>query len=370
MDATQQDAEPTILERIEAKLATNEAEPATREPERKDDNLPEVESQPESGDDGAEEEVSPKTEDSADVETEETDETETDAEVDEKNDADDNVKEYELSELAQILGADESLFTVTDDGQVLINTKVDGQPGTITLKDAIKSYQLESHLNNKSMEVSEQKKAIEAEKAQVQQESQMKLQQLDAALNVAFSELYQDFESVDWAGLQRSNPSEYASLRLQYQDREGRLKQSFSALQAEQAKTQESRQQQLAETRQNELSELLTKIPEWNDEKSFNAGKEQLRQTLPAYGFNENEIANVIDHRFILIARDAAKYRELQGKKEETIKKVRVAPKQAKPGTPKQKPSQRTNLDNTKARIKASGGKDGITDYLAQRGII
>jgi len=366
--ATQQGAEPSIENRIDAYLAAEEA-PKEEELQGVDDALPEVESTEEIVE--AEAEVSEEEDVSTDVEAAEETETEVEATDETATDATDDVKEYELSDVSSLLGVDESLFTVSEEGNLLLNTKIDGQPGTITLQDAIKSYQLEGHLNNKSMEVSEQRKALENETSEFKEQSQAKLQQLDTALKLAFSDLYQEFEAINWNELSQTNPSEYSALRLKYQDREARLNHSLSALDQEKTVQQQQQAEQLAKVRENNLNELLAKIPEWTDQKAFEEGRATMKKSLTDnYGFTPDEVSNVIDHRFLLMARDAQKYRELQDKKETVIKKVKVAPKTAKSGASKTKTTTQTKLEKTRARIKQSGGRDGVTDYLAQRGII
>ena len=369
--ATQQGAEPSIDQRIDAYLAAEEAPKEKEKPQGADDALPEATENVTEELVTAEVEVSENEDVSTDVEATESTEAEAEATEEPETDATDSVKEYELSDVSSLLGVDESLFTVSEDGNLLLNTKIDGQPGTITLQDAIKSYQLEGHLNNKSMEVSEQRKALESETNQFKEQSQAKLQQLDTALNVAFSELYQDFESVNWNELSQTNPSEYSAKRLQFQDREARLKQSLGALENEKAVQQQSQAQQLAKTRENNLNELLAKIPEWTDPKGFDKGKTEMKNSLiENYGFTDDEVSNVIDHRFLIMARDAQKYRDLQGKKETVMKQVKVAPKTAKSGATASKPTAKTELDKARARIKQTGGRDGITEALALKGII
>lgn len=45
------------------------------------------------------------------------------------------------------------------------------------------------------------------------------------------------------------------------------------------------------------------------------------------YGFSQQELANIYDHRAVLLMRDAAAYRELQAKKAEVTKKTEAAPR-------------------------------------------
>ena len=50
------------------------------------------------------------------------------------------------------------------------------------------------------------------------------------------------------------------------------------------------------------------------------------------YGFSEQEMTNLVDHRMFKVLRDALKYRELQKAKPKVTRKVQKAPKKMKPG--------------------------------------
>jgi hypothetical protein len=102
-----------------------------------------------------------------------------------------------------------------------------------------------------------------------------------------------------------------------------------------QAKEAQFKQGQAQAARQLEGSErtaLLAKLPEWRN--SETAGKEQaaIATTLQSYGFTDGEIAGVLDHRYVLVARDAMRWRALQQGKDSRIKQVREAPPVVKPG--------------------------------------
>ena len=60
-----------------------------------------------------------------------------------------------------------------------------------------------------------------------------------------------------------------------------------------------------------------------------------MRNTLLDYGFNDNEIGSLADHRFLMVAKDAMSYRSLKDKKPIVQKKVANAPKVIKAGVSK-----------------------------------
>ena len=56
-----------------------------------------------------------------------------------------------------------------------------------------------------------------------------------------------------------------------------------------------------------------TKIPEYSDPVKSVTFKNQMKQSLSEYGFNEQEIGSLADHRFLMVLRDAMGYKSLKG---------------------------------------------------------
>ncbi len=60
-----------------------------------------------------------------------------------------------------------------------------------------------------------------------------------------------------------------------------------------------------------------------------------MRNSLRSYGFNDSEIGQLADHRFLMVAKDAMSYQNLKDKKPIVQKKVANAPKVVKAGIAK-----------------------------------
>ena len=82
-----------------------------------------------------------------------------------------------------------------------------------------------------------------------------------------------------------------------------------------------------------ENAALLAKLPEWSDSETRTKEQQTIARNLADYGFNEAEIASLQDHRMVLVARDAMKWRALQAEKANKVQQVRTAPPVVKPGT-------------------------------------
>lgn len=275
-----------------------------------------------------------------------------------KEDVKDKESELTLSQFAAAFGVDENLLDVNDDGEVILKTKVDGKEGVARLNEVLKNYQLEGHLNNRNMEVAELKKSLETEKNKLAQMAQQKIGELEKALHVAAMQLNSQYQ-IDWNRLKAENPSEYQRLRIEYSDHQNNLSQLHQFLES-------NKQKALKDTIDSESRLLFDKVPEWKDQKAFEQGKTEIMENVKYWGFTPEEAAAAIDHRILLMARDAIAYRKLQDAKPETTKRVTQAPKLVKPGTVKPASSKQEALSKLKERIGKSDGALG--EYLLQSG--
>jgi hypothetical protein len=273
--------------------------------------------------------------------------------------------EYQLSDIAKLLGADESSLDVGEDGSVLVKTKIDGQEGKAKFQDLIKSYQLQGHVDKQVREAAEMRKAVEQQAQQIQQ--QMQVQQAiigqSAELKAIESELAA-YQNVDWNTWYNNDPSEASKashmmqqLQTNYQRKQAEINQAAINFQNEFTQ----RQQQ---TLQAEFNSLLKAIPEWSDESKRSSESQAIQKYLGEYGL---DTMNITDHRHMLIVRDAMLYRQSQTGKDKTVKAVRSAPKIIKPGSSQPVNKQADNIKQLHANVRT--GKTGsVRDYLLATG--
>jgi hypothetical protein len=214
-----------------------------------------------------------------------------------------------------------------------VTAKIDGKEMQVPLADVLKSYQLEGHVNNKSIEVSNQKAALEAERTQWQQATQQALHQHQAMGNLALQMLNHDYQKVDWNNLRVNNPAEFAALQTEFGQRQqqiqGFLQQVDQAKQQETIQQQQARQQALVQ----ENDRLMSARSEWRDPQAFSKARDQIAQYARSVGFQDAELSQIFDHRIMLVLDDAARYRALQAATPQALKQVRQAPQMAKPGS-------------------------------------
>lgn len=274
---------------------------------------------------------------------------------------DDDAQETRLSTLSEL--AEQTGLEIDRLMDLDVPTKIDGKEGNAKLRDLIKGYQLEGHLNQKLMTFAEEKKAHEAELTNHRAQQQQTFMQLNAAVQVAQRLMDGEMAGIDWAGLQQSDPLEFNQKYVAYQQRQAQIQQIAQQIghERQQAEQQAAQQKQAYRAEQQKL--LDTKLPEWADKAKRTKDITDMATTLKdAYGISEAELKNENDHRLILVARDAWRWQQLQKAKPSILNKVREAPKLVKPGAAQSKAAQDAVLaKGNAARLKQSGKvKDAV----------
>ena len=134
--------------------------------------------------------------------------------------------EYQLADVAKLLGADESLLDVDEDGSVMVKTKIDGEEGKVKFADLIKSYQLQGHVDKQVREAAEVKKQAQEYAQAIQQQAQVQQAVVGkiAEAKVIEQQLAQ-YQGINWNALEDSDPVQAMRLQRQF----GELKQAYQA---------------------------------------------------------------------------------------------------------------------------------------------
>ena len=214
-----------------------------------------------------------------------------------------------------------------------VTIKIDGKDVEVPLSELKNGYQRQADYTRKTMEVSEQRKAAEAQIAQAQQERQAyaaNLQRMQAQLEGALQEQQQ---KVNWEELLQSDPVEYLKQQHQAQARQAQLSQVY----AEQQRVAALQQAEQAQARQSYLAqqqdELLAKLPDWKDESKAKAEKTALRDYLLESGYDRQTVDTITDAKAVLLARKAMLYDQMVGKASAAAKKVSALPQRVeRPG--------------------------------------
>lgn len=255
---------------------------------------------------------------------------------------------------------------------VKARVKVAGEERDVTLKELRDGYQMEADYRKKTSELSEHRKAFEAERDRVANEINARFQEAQQISGMLENQLMAEYQSINWNELRATNPAEYAALKQEYNERYNHI-QNVKAnvaqnLQAQQAEWQNKQAQELKQMLVAESEKLQAAIPEFRDDAKAKALKGQLKDYLRSYGYSDQEISNVYDHRHVMILKDAMAYRAMQSKKPEIAKKIANLPKMQKPGSSKSKADIKSERISQKmARLRKSGNTQDLASVLLEK---
>jgi hypothetical protein len=229
----------------------------------------------------------------------------------------------------------------------LHRVKVNGQELEVSLNELKSGYSRDSDYRQKTHSLSLERKNLEEEKGVLRQTYDTKLRELDELMQSANSFISQGSE-VDLNAMYEEDPQ--AAAKLDFQMRQQRehlasLRQKSEVVKQQQYNQFLNQQKQLAEQA----------IPELSNPQKASDLKVRMRNTLSDYGFNDQEIGSLADHRFLKVLKDAMDYRNLKDAKPIVQKKVVNAPKVVKSGTASSESSKRSVIQSKLGRLKKSG---------------
>lgn len=217
--------------------------------------------------------------------------------------------------------------------------KVGDEEKEVTIDELRKGYMMESDYRRKTSQVSEQRKAIEAKGAEIEQ-------QLTEAKELLDFEI-QNLESPEMLELKEYDPQEYLK---QYEKVQKKVD-KFNKLQA---KRQAEQAERMKEVARKEFEALTTAIPEWLDESVRSKEANDVFAKLRDFGYSDDELTRLTDHRMFVLARKAMMLDKINAQDLEA-KKLRTPPKTQQPGTPKTA-EERQNSDTKALRDKVRKG--------------
>lgn len=277
--------------------------------------------------------------------------------------------------LAAALGLPEDSLEYDDEGNVVFNAIIDGEATKVSMQDLVKSYQLEGHVNKKSMQLETDRREFETTRDQAYDHLTQKITVANNLIGAVEQQLLGELKGIDWDTLRATDPAEWAATRQYYTERVQWLEQMKAQtgsvqteLTAEQKKAQ---QDQYNAFMQGEVQKMLIDNPTWKDQAVMAKEVGEIGKFLSTkYGFTAEEIANHMDARMMRMVRDAMQF--VSGK--DTLKGKKVPDNIPKFRTPGQQNVNRR--DTTKARqvkaqkdaIRKSGGSvDSIAASLVDR---
>ena len=284
---------------------------------------------------------------------EETDEEALEEEVDEESEDEPEATEEEDED------SDEDEVEVEE--RKTYRVKAGGEEKDVTLAELVSGYQKGDDYTKKSQTLAEQRKVVEAE-AKAIQEAQHLREQYAQRLNQVQTILSQGKNSEeDLQLLKENDPIAYAVRVAENTEANKKIQ----LVQQEQARLAQESNQHRANQQANFVAEqskmLVEKVKEFSDPKKAEQIKNDIRSFGKGVGFTDAELAQVYDHRHVIILQKAMEYDKLQKANPSVTKKLSKAPKMSRKGN---KVANTDVYTKQKKRLKSSGKLTDAVDVF------
>ena len=232
-----------------------------------------------------------------------------------------------------------------------IRVRLDGKEVALPVEEVAKGYQRQADYTRKTQELAKHREAIQAEQAATRETREQLSQTLAKQLETLQALVP---KAPDWDTLRVQNPTEYPTIHAdwtRYQEAIQSKVQEKADLDRKIAADRATQARQMVEA---ERGKLLEAVPEWQDAKALTKAQADIAEYAKSYGYTDDDLALVTDHRLMLILRDAAAYKAAQAARPKVQAKV-AAVKAATPGPSTPSVSRQTEMAQMRKRLASSG---------------
>jgi len=282
---------------------------------------------------------------------EETDEEALEDEVEEESEEDEPEDTEEEDESEEVEVEERKTYRV----------KASGEEKDVTLDELVSGYQKSTDYTQKSQQLAEERKKLEAHAQEVQNAMRTREAYAQKLSQVEQYLVNSQDPSENLEELKENDPIQYA-IKVAEQTEANK---KINAIRQEQQKVaQEQHHYQLQQQNQvvqNEAKMLSEKVKEFSDPKKAEQIKNDIRSFGKSVGFSDQELSQVYDHRHVMILQKAMEYDKLQKANPGVTKKLKSAPKMAS------KTKKVANTDvytKQKKRLKSSGSIEDATSVF------
>ena len=269
------------------------------------------------------------------------------------------IKEEESNDETSEEVSQEQTNEIQQEHDSTYKVKVAGQELDVTLEELKNGYSRDADYRRKTEELSYDKKQFMSESEKQRQNYSSKLNEANQLLSVAQQQLQTEINSSDLERLYEEDPTEAARIEHRLRRKQEKLNQAMEKTQSEQRK-------QFEGFLSDQKKQLASKMPEFSDPAKASQLASSMKTTLNNYGFNDQEISQVYDHRIVMLVNDAMKYRKMQNSKPNLAKKITKPGRVFSSGVKKDKAE--INLTKRKeklSRLKKTGNiKDATSIFL------
>ncbi len=227
----------------------------------------------------------------------------------------------------------------------------DEEPNGIRLKDGTevtlddveewrKGNLRDADYRRKTMEIAATRKELETRLSDIQQKSQFFDENVTFAIALAQAHLPQPPDR----SLLHSDPIGYLEQKAAYETGIEQLQELVAAKQYAEQSAQVQQSAQLREMLTSETGRLVAAMPELKEPARARQFSTDLTKSIERYGFDAQDLAQVADHRLILLAKDAMAYQRIVANRSKAQAKANGA-------TPMQVPGRRPGPNEAKVRM-------------------
>lgn len=209
-----------------------------------------------------------------------------------------------------------------DDSYVHGNARTRLRDGTeVTIGELKKAFDKAREFERQEADFNAKRQEVDARAAQTSQQEQL----FASTIQQAIAALQHTLPEEPDPRLRSEDPIAYF---LQKDARETKLHDIARLQQAQQAQAQETQAKQVEQFQQQlkqEQTKLFERLPELRDETKRRDFYNDLMSSGKMYGFSDEEVNGIHDHRVMLAMRDAVAYRKLQAAKPKAVEKGKTA---------------------------------------------
>ena len=278
-----------------------------------------------------------------------TDEVETEEEATEESDDQDEEEEQSKDEVPAIL-----------------KLKVNGEDVEKPLDEVVALAQQGLDYTQKTQQVAEQRKELEAYAQQIQMQEQAFQEQMqlnnvlieDVAKITSLDQQLNQYANVNWQQLSDNDFVEAQKLFFTYNQLQQERSQLVSQFEAKKQQVVQKQTQLMSEKIAKGKEILAKEIPNWSPETN-----QALLSTGKDYGFSDAELNSIVDPRHVKVLHDAMQWRKLQ--QNSTVKKkVSSAKPVVKPGSKDTKAEANSNHRQLREQLRKTGKSDAAQKLI------
>lgn len=247
-----------------------------------------------------------------------------------------------------------------DEVPAILKLKVNGQDVEKPLEEVVALAQQGLDYTQKTQQVAEQRKELEAYAEQIKMQEQAFQEQMqlnnvlieDVAKITSLDQQLNQYANVNWNELSDSDFVEAQKLFFTYNQLQQQRSQLVSQFETKKQQVVQQQTQLMAEKIAKGKEVLAKEIPNWSPETN-----QALLSTGKDYGFSDAELNSIVDPRHVKVLHDAMQWRKLQ-QNSVVKKKVSSAKPVVKPGAKDTKAESYASHKQLREQLRKTGKAD------------